>query len=201
MRWLAELRTLVRPQRPERAPPSIGERAPEIPGSGSHPRLIVFLRHVGCPFAEATVRELELWRRRLPALPVSIISQGDDRQLESWLQAIGAARLATGVAGPAGRVHADEQAFRAWRIPLTSAAHFLGPRSLVGVLRLARRGLRNRHPAGSRWLSAAAFVTDADGRIAWRHLPAHAGDLPDLAEAVCGLELLLVGGGGGGLGA
>ena len=186
MRWLAELRTLGRPERPQDPPPSIGERAPVI--YGSHPRLIVFVRHVGCPFAEATVRDLELWRRRLPALPMAVMSQGDEMHLKNWLQEI----EAMGLAEAGDVVRADSEAFRLWRIPVTSAAHFLGPRSLGGVLRLAMRGIRNRYPAGSRWLSAAAFVTDAEGRIVWRHLPAHAGDLPDLSEAVCRLESRLV---------
>ena len=186
MRWLAELRTLGRPERPQDPPPSIGERAPVI--YGSHPRLIVFVRHVGCPFAEATVRDLELWRRRLPALPMAVMSQGDEMHLKSWLQEIGA----MGLVEPGHVIRADPEAFRLWRIPVTSATHFLGPRSLGGVLRLAVRGIRNRHPAGSRWLSAAAFVTDADGCIVWRHLPVHAADLPDLSEAVCRLESVVV---------
>ena len=186
MRWLAELRTFDRPERPQDPPPSIGERAPTV--FGSHPRLIVFVRHVGCPFAEATVRDLDLWRRRLPALPMAVISQGDEMRLKSWLQEIGAA----GLVEPKSVVQADEETFRAWRIPVTSAAHFLGPRSLGGVLRLAVRGIRNRYPAGSRWRSAAAFVTDSGGHIVWRHLPAHAADLPDLSEAVRRLESLLV---------
>ena len=50
--------TFVRPRpRDTAAPPAIGARVPELPGlRPGRPAVVAFLRHVGCPFAEATVR-------------------------------------------------------------------------------------------------------------------------------------------------
>src|SRR5205814_353510 len=49
-----------------------------------------------------------------------------------------------------------------------------GPRARSA--RLARHGIRNRHPDGTRWQRAGTFAVDADGIVRWRHVPAHAGD-------------------------
>jgi hypothetical protein len=47
----------------------------------------------------------------------------------------------------------------------------------------ARQGIRNRHPAGSRWQQAGTFAVNRDGAVIWRHIPKHAGALPDLNDA------------------
>jgi hypothetical protein len=56
-------------------------------------------------------------------------------------------------------------------------------RSLRSAAGLARQGIRNRHPSGTRWQRAGTFAVDADGIVRWRHLPEHAGELPDLEAA------------------
>jgi hypothetical protein len=48
--------------------------------------------------------------------------------------------------------------------------------------------LRNRHPHGTRWQQAGTFAVDAERIVRWRHLPEHAGDLPDLAAAAVALK-------------
>jgi hypothetical protein len=60
---------------------------------------------------------------------------------------------------------------------------------LAGVGKLLGSGIRNRHPAGTRWQSAGSFAVDGGGIIRWRHLPTHAGDLPNLAEAFESLKV------------
>ena len=50
-------------------------------------------------------------------------------------------------------------------------------------MRLARQGIRNRHPDGTRWQRAGTFAVDAAGVVRWRHIPRHAGELPDLEAA------------------
>lgn len=83
------------------------------------------------------------------------------------------------------RLVIDEEraAYGAWGLGRTSLSHFAGRRSLRAVAHLAREGVRNRHPAGTRWQRAGTFAVDASGTIAWRHIPRHAGELPDLAAA------------------
>ena len=78
----------------------------------------------------------------------------------------------------------DRRLYAAWGLGQTSLGHFLGRRSLQAVAGLAREGIRNRHPSGTRWQSAGTFALDAAHTVRWRHLPAHAGDLPDLPAAL-----------------
>ena len=73
--------------------------------------------------------------------------------------------------------------YAAWGLGRSSAGHFMGRRSLAGVARLARQGIRNRHSSGTRWQRAGTFAVDATGTVRWRHLPASAADLPDLEAA------------------
>ena len=75
------------------------------------------------------------------------------------------------------------ESYARWGLGRSSLRHFAGPRSLGQVARLARQGIRNRHPDGTRWQRAGTFAVDRDGVVRWRHLPDHAGSLPDLAQA------------------
>jgi hypothetical protein len=90
--------------------------------------------------------------------------------------------------GGAGEVRVasdpSRRAYAEWGLERTSLGHFLGRRSLAAVANLARRGIRNRHPDGTRWQSAGTFALDRDGIVRWRLLPAHAGELADLDEAL-----------------
>ena len=91
---------------------------------------------------------------------------------------------AVGGLGPVSVV-ADRgrECYAAWGLGRTSLRHFAGRRSLGQVARLAREGVRNRHPDGTRWQRVGTFAVDAGGVVRWRHLPDHAGALPDLQQA------------------
>jgi hypothetical protein len=144
--------------------------------------VVAFLRHTGCPFAEATMQEL---RDRAASGGVEwiAVSHAEARPTQQWCDAVGGR----------GDVHVlidPERAFyAAWGLGRSSLGHFMGRRSLTEVKRLAKGGIRNRHPHGTRWQQAGTFAIDAAGLVRWRHLPAHAGDLPDLDAAVRRLGL------------
>jgi AhpC/TSA family len=163
-------RTFIPPRRvavPD--PPEPGQAAPDAL-AGGRPAVIAFLRHVGCPFAEATVRQLRAEAERARDVEWIAVSQGSPAATERWCEAIGGC---DGV-----RVVVDPDRFVVWGLGRSSLGHFMGRRSLASVGRLARAGIRNRHPSGSRWRPAATFAVDAGGIVRWRHLPAHAGELP-----------------------
>jgi hypothetical protein len=82
----------------------------------------------------------------------------------------------------------ERTSYAAWGLGRSSLAHFAGRRSLGQVARLAREGVRNRHPHGTRWQQAGTFAIDAEHVVRWRHLPTHVGDLPDIAEAASALK-------------
>jgi hypothetical protein len=160
-------------------PPAPGEPAPDAIATG-RPAVVAFMRHVGCPFAEATMSELRAEAVRAPDLDWIAVSQGTSTATERWCEAIGGC---DGV-----RLVVDPDRFAAWGLGRSSLGHFMGRRSLASVGRLARAGIRNRHPSGSRWRPAATFAVDSQGIVRWRHLPEHAGDLPDLEAAEAALR-------------
>jgi AhpC/TSA antioxidant enzyme len=172
------LRTFVPPRAlPTAAPPSPGDPAPPLPPPGVTPgrsAVVAFLRHTGCPFAEATMIAL----RDMPGdLDRVAVSHAPADATARWCEAIGGC-------GDVRLIHDPQrESYAAWGLGRSSLGHFMGRRSLAEVGRLARRGIRNRHPDGTRWQQAGTFAVDADGIVRWRHLPRHAGDLPDLDEA------------------
>jgi len=168
------------------SPPALGAPAPPLPRPGlpdGSVGVVAFLRHAGCPFAEATLRSLRDHASASAAQVTFLaVSHAPEQATARWLDAIGGAGQVTVVAD------ADRAAYAAWGLGRSRLGHFAGPRSMLAVARLARHGVRNRHPTGSRWQSAGTFAVDAEGTVRWRHLPEHAGDLPDLDAAIAALD-------------
>ncbi|HEY1595353.1 MAG TPA: AhpC/TSA family protein [Thermoleophilaceae bacterium] len=173
-------RTFLPPHRvPVAAVPELGALAPiaEPLGEVRGPAVIAFLRHVGCPFAEATMKALSEETARHPEIDWIAVSHAKLEASDHWCTAIGASRHVRLV------IDEERSAYGAWGLGRTSLTHFAGSRSLSAVAELAHEGIRNRHPAGSRWQGAGTFAVNADGEVVWRHIPRHAGALPDLADA------------------
>ena len=139
--------------------------------------IVAFLRHTGCPFAEATARTLREAAAAKPAIDWVAVSHAPAGTTARWCEAIG------GLDGVRVLIDTDRVSYATWGLGRSSLAHFMGRRSLSEVARLARRGIRNRHPEGTRWQQAGTFAVDGAGVVRWRHLPEHAGELPDVDEA------------------
>ena len=179
------LRTFLPPApTPTAAPPEVGAQAPELPDGAprERPVVIAFLRHTGCPFAEWTARAIRDAAEREPDVAWVAVSHAPPEATETWAEAVGGVGDATLLSDPE-RAH-----YAAWGLGRSSLAHFAGRRSLAQVAKLAREGVRNRHPHGTRWQQAGAFAVDAERTVRWRHLPDHAGDLPDLGAAASALK-------------
>ena len=176
------LRTFLPPLPiPTAAPPEPGEPARELPDPGlepGRPAVVAFLRHTGCPFAESTARMLREAAEAQPDLDCVAVSHAPTTATARWCDAIGGAG--------AVRVLVDDERlhYATWGLGRTGPGHFAGRRSLTEVGRLARQGIRNRHPDGTRWQRAGTFALDDGAIVQWRHVPEHAGDLPDLREAI-----------------
>ena len=182
-----DLRTFLRPEPvPLQSIPSLGMPAPATPQltvAAGRPCVIAFLRHVGCPFAEATFRRLAPLSQAYPAVEFVAVSHATAAATASWCGTLG------GMARVRVVVDTDRTIYAAWGLGLTDARHFLGARSLAAVARLAAGGIRNRHPSGTRWQTAGTFALDTAGIVRWCHIPAHAGDLPDLDAALAMLAV------------
>jgi AhpC/TSA family len=179
------LRTfLPPPATPTAPPPAVGTAAPDLPDGapGGRPLVLAFLRHTGCPFAEWTARELRAAAERDPDVAWVAVSHAPAQATADWAEAVGGLGGATLLSDP------ERGSYAAWGLGRSSLGHFAGRRSLAQVAKLARTGVRNRHPHGTRWQRAGTFAVDAAGTVRWRHLPAHAGDLPDLRKAASVLK-------------
>ncbi len=159
--------------------PEVGAAAPVASPLGEvrGPAVVAFLRHVGCPFAEATMRALSEHALEHEDIDWIAVSHAPLEATDRWCAAVGASHRV--------RLVIDEEraAYGAWGLGRSSLVHFAGRRSLTAVARLAREGIRNRHPAGTRWQRAGTFGVDRNGTIVWHHIPTHAGALPDLDAA------------------
>jgi hypothetical protein len=177
-----DLRTFVRPVRPLPAPlPALERHAPPLPGAPpalGRPRIVAFLRHVGCPFAELTMKTLDQASTRHPEIQFLAVSQGTPAATRRWCAELQMGYGVMVIDDAVGEMYA------AWGLGLTTLRHFLGLRSVSRAVALAVRGIRNRHPSGNRWQQAGTFGIDAAGVLRWMHLPEHAGDLPDVEAAV-----------------
>lgn len=180
------LRTFLPPlPLPTSAPPEPGEPARELPAPGlaeGRPAVVAFLRHTGCPFAEATARAVRDTAAAHPEIDWAIVSHARTEPTARWRDAIG------GLPSVRVLIDADRVHYATWGLGRSRLGHFMGRRSLADVARLAREGIRNRHPDGTRWQTAGTFAVDEDGVVRWRHVPAYAGDLPDLDGAVAALR-------------
>lgn len=180
------LRTFLPPLPiPTASPPAPGEPARELPEPGlepGRPAIVAFLRHTGCPFAEATARVLREAAAANPDVDFVAVSHAPSQATARWCDAIG------GVPGVRLLIDDERVHYATWGLGRTSLRHFAGRRSMTEVARLARAGTRNRHPDGTRWQRAGTFAVDAGGIVRWRHVPEHAGDLPDLGAALAALR-------------
>lgn len=175
--------TFVKPKARETAAPlEPGAKVPELPAlRPGRPAVVGFLRHVGCPFAEATVREMAALAATQPTIDFIAVTHSRQEPSRSWCDAFGGAAGVQIVADP------DRACYAAWGVGLSDRKHFAGPDSLRQLRRLLDEGIHNRWASGNRWQAAATFAVDPAGVLRWRHVPRHAGDLPPLHDAITAL--------------
>jgi hypothetical protein len=175
--------TFLRPKaRDTAAPLALGARVPELPARrAGRPAVVAFLRHVGCPFAEATVRQMAALAAAHPALDFLAVTHSSEAPSRSWCDAFGGAAGVQIVPDP------DRALYAAWGVGLSDRQHFAGAQSLSALRRLLDEGIHNRWASGNRWQAAATFAVDSAGVLRWRHAPRHAGDLPPLDDAIAAL--------------
>src|SRR5262245_50620699 len=98
-----------------------------LPTTVSCPAVIAFLRHVGCPFAEATLRALRDSANEHEDITFIAVSHADEAGTKHWADKTGGT----------GRVHvmsdSTRESYAAWGLGRTSVGHFMGRRSLREV--------------------------------------------------------------------
>jgi len=129
------------------------------------------------------MRELTRVAELNPEIRWIAVSHASLEATDRWCAAVGACRELELI------IDEPRELYAAWGLGRSSLAHFAGPRSLASVVRMQRRGIGHRHPAGTRWQQAGMFAVDSHGAICWRHIPRHAGDLPDVEAAAAVAQL------------
>ena len=126
--------------------------------------LLVFVRHTGCPFAERDIKESRRWATAHPDVRVVVVTHGDVTVRDRWLE------LIDGSDGVELYHDTDREFYGQMGLGYSSGWHFMGPKSLSGVVRLWFRGIFNRVASGTRWQRAGVFLLD-DGALVWSHIP------------------------------
>jgi hypothetical protein len=158
---------------------AVGDAAPALSDAQSpHKKVVAFLRHSGCPFAEATVKSMRSWAVLYPDIDFIAVTHGDSLITENWLAKIG---------GHTGLIHihdSDRVLHGQWGIGFSERQHFTGLATLAAVFMLLFQGIRNREDTGTRWQRSATFFIDANNKVIWRHVANSAHELPPIKNVI-----------------
>ncbi|KAJ5085317.1 hypothetical protein N7532_010088, partial [Penicillium argentinense] len=156
------------PQIPISQPPEIGSNAPSspqlsFPPTNGKPTIISFLRHCGCPVAEATLLTLRTSAATHNNVNFIAISHSDSPSTQTWLDSIGGPGSVTVL------VDNERALYAKWGLGTVSWSHVLSPAGLDGIWRLGKEeGIWNRPTeSGSRWQGAGNWAVDEGGVVRW----------------------------------
>ncbi|EPS31494.1 hypothetical protein PDE_06449 [Penicillium oxalicum 114-2] len=148
------------------SPPTVGNKAPSEPNlvhpgqNNGKPTVVAFLRHCGCPVAEASFRNLRDASTAHPDINFIAISHSSQSSTDKWVEALGGT-------GPSLTVLVDSerQIYAKWGLGVVSWSHVLSPSGLMGIWKLGKeKGIWNRPTeSGSRWQAGGAWAVDEDG--------------------------------------
>jgi hypothetical protein len=144
---------------------NIGDCAPELSNIefSSNSILVVFLRHVGCPFAENMIKQVRNWSAVNSDTEIVVVSHGDEKSTHQWLASIG------GLGSSKLIIDVKREIYGNWGIGYSGLMHFLGHKSLFAVLKLIFKGIKNRSASGTRFQKSAIFLIK-NNKIIWSHV-------------------------------
>ena len=135
--------------------------------------LLIFLRHLGCPFSREIVADVRKAIAADPSYPtVLYVHLGTLDDGETFFAKH----------DPEARTIADEagRLYEAFGIKRGSIGQLFGPAVIACGIRATRKGHRGSRPIGDPWMLPGMFVVEGD-RILWSHEARHAADHPDFA--------------------
>ncbi len=165
------------PQQVVQAALKEGDLAPSAPWRrAGQAELVCFLRHTGCPFAEAVLKALSELAERQPELKCVAVLHGDEAIASQWSDSFDLSPALHIVVDETREIHGE------WGVGYGAAGKLFHPAVLPALLRLALKGIRNRDASGTRWQQQECFMLDQEGHVVWHHVPAHVGDLPNFRQ-------------------
>jgi hypothetical protein len=141
-----------------------------------NPTLVVFLRHLGCPFSRELLADL---KGRAAGgegfLPVLFVAMGSPGEVGTFVEGL----------WPGARVISDpeQRLYRAFDVPRAGLGQLLGPKVWACGIRAIAKGHKGSKPVGDVMQMPAFMVLDGDKAV-WRHVPKHAADHPDFGAVV-----------------
>ena len=155
----------------------IGDTVPEGLASHGQYSLIVFLRHTGCPFAEAMLKDLSELADEHAELHCVAVCHGEHDITQAWINQF--------ELSPELNIYFDDnrELYGKWGLGYSNIFHLANPKMLYSLISLLPQGIHNRDASGTRWQPHASFLVCPDQTVQWVHYPQHAGDLPDLHDA------------------
>lgn len=148
---------------------------PEVPSSGRY--FVAFLRHVGCPFAENTVRFLREDAKAHSDVQCVVVTHGNKEVAAHWLDEIG------GLGSLIWLHDAHRDIYGRWGVGYSKLSHFANFKAMTAVSRLRKVGIKNRDATGTRWQRSAWFYVE-DGVLTWMAIPENASETPRLREVL-----------------
>lgn len=200
-----KIRSFRRPPQKDLAPvPEVGDPAPARPRVGTgNPRVIVFLRHIGCAFGEATLDRLEETARRYPDVEFLAITHGDETIATDWCAEIGLGTIKLEGSDDSVEwchdvtdtgirvfVDADRSLYADWGLGRAGWLHLLHPRVTIGSIKAMLAGFRDRETSGNRWQQSGMFAIDENDVVRSVHVAETADDLPNFDVAVSFLDVV-----------
>ncbi|KAG8845352.1 hypothetical protein FRB96_002552 [Tulasnella sp. 330] len=151
--------------------------------------VVVFTRHLGCPFCQVTIQDMYTLAHENDDIHFFLVSQSDTETVDSYLDHLAITKWfphITITTVPSPHPHT---LYSNWGISQLTASSLLGHSVIANVAKLAKeQGIKNTTTHGSRWLSSGAFAVDERGTIAWSHVAKSADDVSDLKAAVAALK-------------
>ena len=141
---------------------------------GSRPTLLVFLRHLGCLFCREWLADLRRQASADPTFPAILFFHlGSTEQGDAFFSALAPEARAVS--------DADRLFYHAFGVPRAPKRQMLNPRVWLCGVRASGKGHRPGMPIGDPFQMPGLFLIEGD-RIAWSFLPAHMGELPQVAD-------------------
>lgn len=156
----------------------LGSEVPSGLASKTSFSIIVFLRHTGCPFAEAMIKDLSDIAETHPELTCIAVCHGEKGVTQAWLNEF---ELSSEL-----QIEIDEnrEIYGKWGLGYAGIRHLLHLGTLVNLAKLFLEGIHNRDASGTRWQPHASFLISPKQTVEWCHYPKHAGDIPKLYSAI-----------------
>ncbi|KAG9024440.1 hypothetical protein FRB95_011525 [Tulasnella sp. JGI-2019a] len=151
--------------------------------------VVVFVRHLGCPFCQETIQDIYPIAKENRDIRFFLVFQSDTEDVEVYLDNVPTTRLLsldniTIVSSPP-----PHTLYSTWGISQLTFTSLFSPSGISSAIKLRKeRGIKNTETHGSRWLSSGAFAVDQAGKVVWTHVARSADDVSDLKAAVASLK-------------